>query len=196
MNDKSQQDKTNEEELLLDHDYDGIQELDNPLPMWWLATFYITIIFAILYFGYYQFGDGLSLKEEYAKQSQENKIKLESSAKAAAPVLDEASLVALLQDANQVSNGKTVFQKNCASCHGAEGQGVIGPNLTDEYWIHGKGKISDILQTVSNGVLEKGMPAWGPVLKPEEVKQVSIYIKSLKGSNPAGAKAPQGDKVD
>ncbi len=188
--------KQNEEEkkLLLDHNYDGIQELDNPLPRWWLATFYITIFFSIFYVNYYFFGDGPTLTEEFDKAKQENYLKVFASQSKEAPT-DEKELAKLLGDTEQVAQGKSVFEKNCASCHGAAGQGVIGPNLTDNHWINGKGKLLDILKAVSEGVLEKGMPAWKPVLKPEELKQVVVYVKSINGTHPANPKEAQGEKV-
>ncbi|MBF0491337.1 MAG: c-type cytochrome [Deltaproteobacteria bacterium] len=187
--------KNQEDKLLLDHEYDGIKELDNPLPRWWLAGFYLAIIFAIFYMNYYFLGNGRTLKEEFDRAKAENNLKILASRPKEGPI-DEKKLEALLADTKQVAQGKAVFEKNCSPCHGAQGQGIIGPNLTDEYWIHGKGKLSDILKVVSEGVKEKGMPTWGAILKPDELNQVVVYVKSLKGSNPANPKAPQGEKVE
>lgn len=194
MSDSTEKKEQDREEKLLDHNYDGIQELDNPLPNWWLIIFYVTIFFAIFYVSHYEFGSGLNLQEEYERSKQENDYKV-ALVQNKLPATDEKTLQALYEDKNQVLKGKEVFGKNCASCHGVEGQGIIGPNLTDEYWIHGKGQWMDLHQVVSNGVNEKGMPGWSSILKSEELQQVILYVKSLSGTHPANPKAPQGEKI-
>lgn len=175
----------------MNHNYDGIQELDNPLPGWWLATFYITVVFSVFYYLYYQMGSGPSLVQEYEQSVTEQDVKDRSKPKAPAPKDDE--LLAMASDGAKKSAGQAIFATRCASCHADKGQGNIGPNLTDSYWIHG-GKISNIYKVVSEGVLEKGMPAWSAVLKPEELNNVVAFVWSLKGTNVPGGKAPQGNK--
>ncbi|MFO1519829.1 MAG: cbb3-type cytochrome c oxidase N-terminal domain-containing protein [bacterium] len=181
-----------DEKLIADHEYDGIHELDNPLPGWWLMTFYITIAFALVYFAYYTLGNGPTLTEELNK----NMTRLEEmKPKKPKTEIDEAKLLALSKDPQEIKKGQEVFQARCVSCHGAKGEGVIGPNLTDNYWIHGKGTMPDVVKVISEGVNDKGMPAWGAVLKEDELYAVASYVKSLKGSAPPNPKAPQGDEV-
>ena len=184
-----------EEKLIEGHDYDGIQELDNPLPGWWLATFYISIVFAVLYFAYYVLGEGPSLRDELHKAEvvQEQKINANKPKEGS---MDEAKLASFEKDSAHLQAGKADFEGKCVACHGPQGQGIIGPNLTDNFWIHGKGTLGDIAKVVSEGVNDKGMPPWGPVLKPDELVEVVVYVHSLRGSNPPNPKAPQGEKVD
>lgn len=186
-------DNEKKEGELLDHNYDGIQELDNMLPRWWLATFYLTIVFSIIYFGYYELGTGQSIDQEFTADIAALEAKTLASGKVAFP--DENKLKSVLASADSKVKGHDVFRVRCASCHGDKGQGLIGPNLTDSYWLHGDGKPESIGKTIYGGVPEKGMPPWGPVLSEEEVYAVTAFVVSLKGSNPAGAKAPQGNLV-
>lgn len=179
--------------LIKGHEYDGIKEFDNPLPGWWLVTFYATIIFAFIYVIHYEFGSGPTLAQEL-----EVAMKEVQAAKPAvtATVESEDDLMKQAQDPKVLAMGAEVFTGKCASCHGNELQGLIGPNLTDKFWIHGKGKISDIVTTVKTGVADKGMPPWDGVLKREEIVAVSSFILSKKGSNPPNPKAPQGEPVE
>ncbi len=186
----------NKEELdkVTGHNYDGIQEYDNPLPSWWLATFYITIIFAVLYFIHFQLGSGLGSNEELAKDIQEVEMQKHANG-GGSSVPTEALLAAAFQDTQKLSAGKQVFAEKCLACHAADGGGGIGPNLTDKFWIHGDGKLPSIAKVVSEGVADKGMPPWGSMLKPEELVNVAVYVKSLQGTHPANPKAPQGIEV-
>lgn len=181
-----------EAEIMLDHNYDGITELDNHLPPWWKWLFYITIIWGIGYMIVYHVTDSLPLSDqEYQNEvtlAQEQKAKL--LALKPAVVIDENALQ-YTKDEVLIQNGRKVYVTNCASCHLANGEGSIGPNLTDEYWIHG-GSIKDIYVTIKNGVQEKGMIPWGPVLSAEQIRDVSFYIMSIRGTNPANPKPPQG----
>lgn len=185
-----------ESKYLTDHSYDGIREFDFPLPNWWLLTFVGTVVFGAIYYVVYQFGFAPNLNQELvtdlAVVKQQQSV---SSAQGAGGADVNALLAAALQDQAKVAAGKQVFTEKCAACHGANGQGQIGPNLTDDYWINGKGTLADIKNVIDVGVAAKGMPPWGPVLKPEELINVTAYVKSMKGSNPADAKAPQGDLV-
>lgn len=190
-NNKSNDKNTYEDAPLMDHDYDGIREFDNSLPGWWLATFYIAIVFAIAYFGYYILGSGPTLVEELNQQLKQAEFaKLSQQAPSKGP--DEKQLTTAFQDPEQKKKGKAIFQVRCVACHGPEGQGGIGPNLTDNYWIHG-GTLADIAKTVSTGVPDKGMPTWKALISNEEIISVVVFVKSLKGTNPPNPKAPQGD---
>ena len=184
----------NDDELMLDHEYDGIKELDNPLPGWWLATFYISIVFAVVYFIYYEFAGGPTLDQELSAklttiETVQQKVVETMGTKS------EVNYLALLDNKQALEQGKAEFLTKCIPCHGAQGRGIIGPNLTDEYWIHGDGKMSSILKTINEGVVEKGMPPWKGVIAPELMEKVAAYVFSIRGSNPPGAKPPQGEKV-
>ncbi len=180
--------------LLLDHDYDGIKEYDNPMPRWWVWVFWATILFSQIYFIYYHLMDGnRSIHDEYAQEiatwdAQLAEIKPE--------VVSEADLEALLADPERMQSGKATFDAKCASCHLADGGGLVGPNLCDEYWIHGEGSLTDIRQVVVDGVPAKGMLSWGPLLKPDELNNVVAYLSTFQGSTPATPKAPEGTKTE
>ncbi len=215
---------------LLDHNYDGIQELDNKLPPWWLNLFYFTIIWAVLYLLYYHvLGMGDLQIAEYQKEMNPNwKASTEATSSmpgyvtplagkgaerpnvsenepsggtGAAPVVaekeevkEEASVnYEPFTDAASLEEGHKVFIQNCAACHGQKGEGIIGPNLTDKYWLHGDGSFNAIVKVIQEGVPTKGMIAWKPVLPEEKLLQAASYILSLKGSNPPNGKAPQGE---
>lgn len=181
-----------EKDLMMDHKFDGISELDNPVPIWFNALFYTTIAFALAYLLIYQvFGWGLNQDQEYVVEMEKAEIaKKEYLAKAANQV-DEHTVV---YNPEFAAAGKAIFAANCVACHGSNGEGGIGPNLTDRFWIHG-GEISDIFKTVKYGVPEKGMVPWEQTLTPGQIAEVSTYILSLRDTNPANAKAPEGVQV-
>lgn len=170
------------------HEYDGITELDNPLPSWWLFTFFGTIIFAFIYFIHYSFGGGLT-------QSQELEIEMKSLPVAQEKSWSEEELTGPFGIGANIENGKDLFQAKCAACHGNEGQGVIGPNLTDHFWIHGIGQRKDILSLIRQGVVANGMPAWAGMMTDDEIIHVAAFVYSMKGKTPANPKAPQGTEV-
>lgn len=170
------------------HVADGIQEYDNPLPKWWVGLFYLCTIFAIAYLAYYHFMGGSSLLDELKSASNSQKA---ASANTAALAVE--SVDALLKDPEQIAGGKEIFQQNCAACHGQQGEGLIGPNLTDKFWIHG-GSPEAIRHTITEGVPDKGMIAWQAILSAEKIVSVTAFILSIKGSNPPNAKAPQGNE--
>lgn len=183
-----------EKEYTIDmgHEYDGIRELDNRLPPWWLYGFYLSIIFSVIYLWHFHVsGAGLSSAEEFRIAMEKAKIDQEAYLKKAANSVDETS-VEFISDAGQLAAGKTVFLVNCAACHGRQGEGGVGPNLTDAYWLHG-GTVRDIFKVVKYGVPEKGMKSWKDDFSPSQMAQVSSYIKTLEGTNPPGAKAQQGN---
>jgi cytochrome c oxidase cbb3-type subunit 3 len=182
-----------EKKLLIAHAYDGIQELDNPVPAWFMYLFYGTIIFAIGYLLNYQvFHTGQNQYEEYKTEMVQADIAHKLYLSKNANQVDE-NTVKLVHDPAVIAAGQTVFKTNCVPCHGDHAQGGVGPNLTDDYWLHG-GKINDLFKTVKYGVLTKGMPTWEKVLSPKQIADVVNYVKSLHGTNPANAKAPQGVK--
>ncbi|MGF1534038.1 MAG: cbb3-type cytochrome c oxidase N-terminal domain-containing protein [Bernardetiaceae bacterium] len=182
-----------EKDILLDHEYDGIHELDNDLPPWWKYGFYMSIVFAVVYIFYYH-GDveakPVSIRELHAEMDAAEVAKAAYLAKMGSMV-DESN-VTLLTDADALARGKEIYVANCQACHLADGGGQVGPNLTDEHWIHGC-DISDVFKTIKYGVIEKGMLPWNDKLKPDEIQKVSSYVLSLMGTTPAVAKAPQGD---
>jgi len=183
-----------EKSIELDHDYDGIKELDNHLPPWWKYMFYMSIVFAVVYIALYHFTGTLPLQtEEY-----NNELAVAEAQKAAliseggGANIDEESVL-YSEDAAVLSAGAKVYEMNCVSCHKANAEGGIGPNLTDDYWIHEGGSINHIFKAVKYGFPDKGMISWEPLLTPQQMSDVSSYVKSLKGSNPANAKDPQGE---
>ncbi len=178
----------------LGHEYDGIRELDNRLPNWWVTSMYAAIVFALgywLYFHTFELGDTqqerLALEVSRAQAAAE---KREEARVAREGALTDESLLALVSDAAAVGRGKEVFAQNCLACHGAGGEGTVGPNLTDRYWIHGS-KPTDIHGVIADGRLEKGMPSWKPVLGASRVRDVAAFVLSLKNTHVPG-KAPQG----
>ncbi|MDX1902607.1 MAG: c-type cytochrome [Thermonemataceae bacterium] len=186
--------KAMEQKLLLDEDFDGIKELDNPIPAWFNWFFGVTIAFAVLYMPIYHVWKVWDLQEvEYEKEVKVAEIKKEAYLKKVANSIDEKNVKAVT-DAGQLKNGEAVFKANCASCHGQKAEGLIGPNLTDEYWLYG-GQVTNIFKIVKYGN-NKGMPAWQKQLNPLQIQQVSSYVLSLKGSNPPNAKEPQGTKEE
>ncbi|MBL0343539.1 MAG: c-type cytochrome [Bacteroidetes bacterium] len=181
-----------EADVLLDHDYDGIKELDNNLPPWWKYGFYMTIVFAFIYMIHYHVvGAGNVQLDEYNEQLAEADIQKQARLKLAANNVDENSVTKMLSDAD-IASGNKIFIEKCLVCHGKLGEGIVGPNLTDNYWIHGGG-IKDIFKIVKYGFPSKGMISWQSQLNPIQMQQVSSYILTLAGTNPPNAKAPQGD---
>ncbi|MGV3698013.1 cbb3-type cytochrome c oxidase N-terminal domain-containing protein [Flavobacterium sp.] len=178
--------------LLLDHDYDGIKELDNKLPPWWLYLFYGCIFFGAAYLVKYELMGGDNPEAELRKEVAQAKIDVAKYMLTAPDMMSE-SKVTLLTDAPALAKGKSIYVNNCAACHRADGGGQIGPNLTDENWIFG-GSIKNLFHTITNGGRDgKGMVAWKGTLKPTEIQQVASYILSLQGSNPKDAKAAEGE---
>jgi cytochrome c oxidase cbb3-type subunit 3 len=177
--------------VMTDHEYDGIRELDNNLPPWWKYGFYFTIVFGIVYIYNYHIARSspLQLQEYTAELVEADSLKKEQLKNAAASI-DESNVTALL-DATSLGSAKEIYSGNCANCHGQNGEGGVGPNMTDAYWIHGGG-IQNIFKTIKYGVPAKGMIAWQAQLNPEAIQKVASYILTLQGTNPANGKAAQG----
>lgn len=181
-----------EQTIVLDHNYDGIRELDNNLPPWWIYLFYASIIFAVVYMARYHIFDGIDQNEEYEIEVAEAKLAIEEFKKNNKDLVDANSVVQLTEAAD-IAAGKEIYATNCVACHKDTGAGGIGPNLTDEYWILGGG-IKNIFHTISEGGRAgKGMIAWKSELKPSEMAQVASYIMTLKGTNPPEPKEAEGD---
>ncbi len=182
-----------EADVMLDHDYDGIKELDNSLPPWWVWGFYITIIWAVIYLIHFHVIDTgqLQAAEYDTEVAMAEQALKERQAKMADFI--SAENVTALNTPEGLGAGKDIFIKNCVACHGQGGEGTVGPNLTDEFWIHGGG-IKNIFNTVSEGVTAKGMISWKSQLSPKQIREVSSYILTLQGSKPANGKAPEGEK--
>ena len=187
--------KSVEEEgtVMMDHDYDGIKELDNVLPPWWVGLFYITVIVGVVYMFYYHLGPGLSQVEEFQAEMKRENAKVAEYLKTRPDTINLDNVV-LLTEKDQIEHGRSVYIKyNCMSCHGAELQGNIGPNLTDDYWINGGG-IKNIFEVISEGSKTNPvMTAWKNNIKPTDIQYLSSYIISTRGSNPDNAIKPQGD---
>ena len=183
-----------EADALLDHNYDGIQELDNALPPWWKYGFIITIGFAFVYLlNFHVLGNGKNPTEEYAVEMENAKIAKELYDANNKDKIDETMVP--MADAAGMKIGKDDYIANCIACHGSKGEGGAGPNLTDDYWIH-KGSLNDIYHTLKVGYADKGMQSWAIKFSPKEMSEIASYVKMLKGTHPEGAKAPQGDLYD
>jgi cytochrome c oxidase cbb3-type subunit 3 len=182
-----------EKSILIAHDYDGIQELDNPTPGWFMYLFYTTIIFAVGYLlTYHVFNIAPLQDEEYAIEIKLADKEKEAFLAKAANQVDEKT-VKLTTDPAMLASGAVVFKQSCSPCHGEHAQGMVGPNLTDDYWLHGS-KIEEVFKTIKYGVTAKGMPTWEKQLTPKQIADVANYIKSVHGTNPANAKEAQGTK--
>ncbi len=217
------------DDKLLSHDYDGIKELDNNLPRWWVGLFWVTVVWGVLYFVYYH---GLNIGPDSATEylmeidpnyqpplrnhllfgivktyrspySPERTDKTPFSATLGEPTeayVEETRegdtlSYTLLTEPEAISSGLEVYIKNCVQCHGASGEGGIGPNLTDQYWLHGAETV-DVVKSIKYGYPAKGMIAWRTFLSSEKLIEVASYIQTLRGTNPSGGKGPQGDLVE
>jgi cytochrome c oxidase cbb3-type subunit 3 len=184
-----------EEEVLTDHEYDGIHELDNNLPPWWKAMFYATIVFAVFYLAaFHWWGWFQPQSQEYQAEMLEARLEVEAYLATKANAIDETNVELDLTEPS-LTEGSTLYTANCAACHASDLGGGVGPNLTDAYWIHGGG-IKDVFKTVKNGVPQKGMISWKGKLSPQQMQRVASYVLSMQGSTPANPKEPEGDLYD
>ncbi len=179
-----------ENELLLNHNYDGIRELDSQIPPWFLWLFYITIFFSIVYMlDYHVFNSSPLQDEEYQLQVKQAEVERAALMNSGAFLNEES--VTLLSDQASLDAGKQIFATNCVACHAADGGGLVGPNLTDDYWIHGGG-VKNIFKVIKYGVTAKGMISWQTQLNPKQMQDVASYIVTLHGTTPVTPKQPEG----
>lgn len=180
-----------EADILLDHDYDGIRELDNSLPPWWKYGFIVTVIIGFIYMlNFHVLGYGKNPTEEYQQEMAEAHKARQAYEAKNKDKIDESNLK--MPDENGLAAGKDIFTSTCWACHGKLGEGGAGPNLTDDYWLY-KGSLQDIYASIKHGYPDKGMQAWEKNFSPREINNIAGYIKTLRGTNPPNAKAPQGE---
>jgi cytochrome c oxidase cbb3-type subunit 3 len=178
---------------LTSHSYDGIQEYDNPMPAWWRRVFWGTFVFSLGYFVHFQLtGNGASVEQSYSEDMRE--FRELRAAQSLGEKVTEEGLSRLMNDPQLMKDARTVFVARCVQCHADHGQGNIGPNLTDDYWLNGGGKLEDLYEIVSDGRTQKGMPNWALKLRPLELAQVVAYVGTLRHTNVPG-KPPQGNRV-
>jgi cytochrome c oxidase cbb3-type subunit 3 len=192
MNSDPNKNENRQDPLLIDHEADGIQELDNLLPRWWVWLFYITIIYGFGYMVYYHVAKmGRLQAAEYVRDAAKGE-----EIKNAALAKFESTIATLepSRDSAVLSSGQSIFMKMCAPCHRADGGGLVGPNLCDDYWMHGSNYV-DNLKTIVNGVPEKGMITWRGVLKPNEIQAAASYIYTLRGTHPDNPKPSEDHLV-
>jgi len=182
-----------EMDKVFEHEYDGIREYDNPLPGWWMLIFWATILFSAWYIVYYQWGNGESVQQQYDREmlalydlQTKQLLKL-------GPITDEM-ISGFAAKPDMMASAQALFAGRCAVCHGNAAQGNIGPNLTDDYWLHG-GRPTEVYHTITEGVPAKGMIAWKTQLGAGQILALAAYVETLHGTNPPNAKAPQGDLV-
>lgn len=176
---------------LIEHEYDGIKEYDNPMPRWWVLTFWATIVFSVAYV--LNLG-GIGTGEGRIAQYEADMAAWRAAHPQDLGGADTAAILALAADPTALGEGQATYAKYCAACHAADGGGLIGPNLTDDAWLHGA-SVDSIHTVIAKGVLAKGMPAWEKLLTPLQVDQVTAYVLSLQGTTPAQPKAPEGERV-
>ena len=181
-----------EKDIILDHNYDGIHELDNVLPPWWVYMFYATMIFAFVYIVRFHVVKEYNQTQEFEMEVAAANLAIEEYKKTAKDLVD-VNTVVRLTETSDLTNGKKIFESNCVACHMTDGGGGIGPNLTDEYWILGGG-IKNVFRTISEGGRDgKGMVSWKAILKPAEMAQVASYVLTFEGTTPANPKAAEGE---
>lgn len=181
-----------EKKILLDHDYDGIKELDHPLPSWWVSIFYITIIFAVGYYAYYTFMGGPTLTDEYkAEIALVEKAKADWDKKNNSFDIEEYNAYVVTPKAQKLA--KKTYKRKCKACHAKDGGGGVGPNLTDNFWKNGDGSLEAVYKVIDKGVVDKGMEAWGEKLKKNQLMAVVKYVMDLKGTTPEAPKEAEGE---
>jgi Cytochrome c, mono- and diheme variants len=193
------EDKTQryDDKIIEGYEYDGITEYDNPCPVWLMYIFYFTALLAVFYTGYH-FGSSSRDKilDDYAIKLKKAQTQAPIQSSTQKPEIIENELLELLQDPDALAEGGEIFSDQCALCHGYSGEGMIGPNLIDNYWLHGKGKISDIAVTISSGIPDKGMAAWADRIPEQQILHIAAYIKSIQGTTTENAKEPDGELVE
>ena len=180
-----------EQDVIRPFKADGIEEYDNPMPRWWVALFYITIIFGVIYTAWLHMFGGETLQQRLDKDLAALAEQQAAATESMAAGGEDLSTRLRTEDA--IAAGKEIYVTNCAPCHADKGQGLVGPNLTDKFWIHG-GSDEAIVKVITEGVPEKGMISWQPLLGPQKIEQVAAYVVSLQGTNPEGGKPPEGEE--
>lgn len=184
-----------EKHILLNHDYDGIKELNHPLPKWWLVTFYVTIIFAVYYYAHHTFFGAKTIQQEYQdKVTEVTNAQNEWLKKNGGFNWDKYNAYVVTPEAEK--QGRKRYKRKCKACHAKDGGGGVGPNLTDNYWIHGNGDAEMVYNIITHGIVDKGMQAWKDVLSEEEIMAVTAHVLKFKGTTPENPKEPQGDLVE
>lgn len=183
-----------EADIMLDHDYDGIKELDNVLPPWWVNLFYATAIFAVVYLFRFHVMNDYTQDQEFQQEVELANLEMEKNKLINPKEEITFEKVTLLTDAESLAKGKEIFTNACAACHKPDGGGIVGPNLTDEYWINGGG-IKNVFKLIAEGSkTNPSMVGWAKTLGTTEVQKVASYVLSLQGTKPAGGKAAEGEK--
>lgn len=181
------------EPQLTGHEYDGIVEYDNPMPAWWRRSFWATVVFSFVYYVHYQLtGNGPSVEASYANEMREQRELM--AAAAIGQEMNEEALTRLMHDPAMMKDARSLFVLRCSQCHADRGQGNIGPNLTDEYWLYGSASLMDLLGIIGDGRPQKGMPTWSRTLRPVELAELAAYVGTLRGTNVAG-RPPQGNRL-
>lgn len=184
-----------DEDQLLDHEYDGIQEYDNPMPRWWVWLFWGTFYFSLGYFIHYHMtGNGQSVADSY--EADLALAREQEAMRAMGESLTEESLANLMTNEAMMADASSLFIQRCSQCHGNKGEGLIGPNLTDNYWLHGDATLMSIHQLVAEGVPARGMPAWQKQLRPIELGKIAAYVGTMRGTNVSGPKGPEGKLIE
>jgi cytochrome c oxidase cbb3-type subunit 3 len=184
-----------EKEILLDHDYDGIKELNHPLPSWWLTIFYLTIVFAVFYYAYYTFFNAPTINDEYKQELSEVVAAKEKWQKENGGFNIE-KYNAFVMTPKGKKYAKKTYKRKCKACHAPDGGGGVGPNLTDKHWISGSGSIEDVYKVINEGVVDKGMQAWGETLSEEKLMAVTKYVMDFQGTTPSNPKEAQGNLAE
>lgn len=188
-------DEATESDPLLTHEYDGILEYDNPMPKWWVWTFWGTFFFSVGYFIHYHItGNGESVAVAY--ETELSVAREKEAQQAMGSEVTEESLSKLMLNGAMMSDASKLFVQRCGQCHGNQGEGLIGPNLTDNYWLYGDASLMSIYNVVSEGVQTKGMPPWKKQLRPIELGKVTAFVGTLRGTNIAGPKAAEGRLIE
>jgi len=181
------------EPQLTGHEYDGIVEYDNPMPAWWRRSFWATVVFSLAYYVHYQLtGNGASVEEVYANEMREQRELMAASA--IGQEVNEEGLARLMHDPAMMKDARSLFVLRCSQCHADRGQGNIGPNLTDEYWLYGSASLLDLHEIIGNGRPQKGMPMWSRTLRPVELAELAAFVGTLRGTNVPG-RPPQGNRL-
>jgi cytochrome c oxidase cbb3-type subunit III len=191
----TEKDSLSDKELLLSHEYDGIREYDNPMPRWWVWIFWGSFYFAVGYFIHYQLtGNGETVAAAY--ETEVTLAREKEAAQAMSGGLTEESLTKLTANSAMMADASKLFGQRCSQCHASKGEGLIGPNLTDNYWIHGNASLMSIYEVISEGVQAKGMPPWKKQLRPTELGKLAAYVGTLRGTNVPGPKGPEGALIE